>query len=49
MVYCSWRTIDLLESNGKMDPPEAKRWKEGLFRLMLRWGLESNDLIPPFT
>ncbi len=37
--------IDQEERDGEMDTAEAKRWKEGIFELMLRWRLEPEDLI----
>ena len=37
--------IDLEERDGEMDTAEAKRWKEGIFKLMLRWRLEPEHLV----
>ena len=44
-LYPSWRLIDLLEHTGRMPAAEAKRWKEGIFGLMLLWELEPDALI----
>ena len=43
-LYPSWRLIDLLEETGRMGP-EAKRWKEGIYGLVMRWGLKPDELI----
>ena len=47
MNLSAWRMIDLLEQAGEMDSDEAKRWREGIFELMLRWKLEPSHLTPP--
>ena len=47
-LYPSWRLIDVLEQHGKMPPEEARRWKEGIFGLMMLWGLEPDDLTKGF-
>ena len=43
-LWPAWRMIDLLEQAGEMDETEAKRWREGIFKLMLRWRLEPEHL-----
>ena len=44
-LYPSWRWIDLMERSGEMELDEANRWKEGIFGLMLRWGLEPDQVV----
>ena len=43
----AWRMVVALEQAGEMDAGEAKRWKDGIFELMQRWGLEPDQLISP--
>ena len=43
-LWPAWRFVDLLERAGEMDAGEAKRWRDGIFKLMLRWRLEPSDL-----
>ena len=43
-LWPAWRLIDLEERDGEMDTAEAKRWREGIFELMLRWGLAPEHL-----
>jgi len=40
--------VDALEQGGEMDAGEAQRWKDGIFQLMKRWGLEPDHLTSPF-
>jgi hypothetical protein len=42
-----WRLVDSLEQAGEMAAEDAVRWKHGIFRLMMLWGLEPDDLVPP--
>ncbi len=44
-LWPAWRMIDAMEKTGSMSPEEARRWKEGIYRLMERWGLEPGDLM----
>ena len=44
-LWPAWQMIDLEERDGEMDTAEAKRWREGIFKLMLRWGLEPESLV----
>ena len=37
-LWPAWRMIDLEERDGETDEAEARRWKEGIFELMLRCG-----------
>lgn len=46
-LYATWRYADLLEEIGEMSPQEARRWKEGVFGLMVLWGLEPDEVDPP--
>ena len=46
-LYPLWRYIDMMEQCGEADTDEAKRWKHGIFGLMLLWGLEPDDVLPP--
>ncbi len=46
-LYPAWRYLDLMEEVGEMPPQEAKRWKDGIFGLMERWGLRPDDLVTP--
>ena len=43
-LWPAWRMIDLEERDREIDPAEAKHWKEGIFKLMLRWRLEPEHL-----
>ena len=46
-LWPSWRIIDLLEQHGQMDATKAGLWKEGIYWLMVHWGLGPEDLIAP--
>ena len=44
-LFPAWRYVDLLEEMGEMHPREARRWKEGVYGLMVLWGMEPDDLL----
>lgn len=44
-LFPAWRYADLLEDMGKISPREARRWKEGIFGLMVLWGLEPDEVL----
>ncbi len=37
--------IDMMEQSGEMKAGEARRWKEGIYGLMVLWGLEPGDVV----
>ncbi len=39
--------VEALEQAGEIDAAQAARWKDGIFQLMKRWGLEPDNLISP--
>ncbi len=48
-LFPVWRFVDLMERRGEMSPDEAVQWKDGVFVLMLMWGLEPDDLVRSST
>ena len=44
-LFPLWSFIDRLEQAGDMSAAEATRWKDGIFELMVTWGLEPDDVI----
>ena len=44
MVWC---LVDSLEQAGEMASEDTVRWKHGIYGLMMLWGLEPDDLVPP--
>ena len=43
-LWPAWRVIDAMEP-GHMPAEEAKQWKDGIYGLMRRWGLEPGELV----
>ncbi len=35
----------MMEECGEMEAGEARRWKEGIYGLMLLWGLEPDEVL----
>ncbi len=46
-LWPAWKLIGLLEKAGEMDADEAQQWRDGIYRLMMRWKLEPSHLTPP--
>ena len=46
-LWPAWRLIDAMEPHGHMPADEAQQWKDGIFGLMRRWGLEPDDVVKP--
>ena len=44
-LWPAWRLIDAMEQSGHMPAEEAQQWKDGIFKLMQRWGLEPDELV----
>ena len=44
-LYPVGRWVDEMERRGEISPARTSRWKEGIFGLMLLWGLEPDDLV----
>lgn len=44
-LWAAWRLIDMDEQSGCIPTEQAQQWKEGIFELMLRWGLEPGELV----
>ena len=44
-LFPVWRFVDSMERHGEMSDHEAARWKDGVFALMVMWGLEPDDLV----
>ncbi len=36
-LFPAWKWIDIMEECGEIEAGEAKRWKEGIYGLMLLW------------
>ena len=34
-----------MEECGEIEPDEAQRWKEGIYGLMILWGLEPGEVV----
>ena len=41
-LFPSWKWIDIMEESGEM---EADEGKEGIYGLMLLWGLEPDEVV----
>ena len=46
-LFPVWCIVDQLQQLGGIDMREARRLKHGIFELMVRWGLEPEDLLGP--
>ena len=46
-LFPAWKRIDIMEECGEMKAGEAQRWKEGIYGLMVLWGLEPNEVLGP--
>lgn len=44
-LFPAWRYADLLEDMDEIGPRETRRWKEGIYGLMVLWGLEADEVI----
>ncbi len=41
----SMKWIDIMEEWGEIEADEARRWKEGIYGLMVLWGLEPDEVL----
>ena len=48
-LFPVWRFVDSMERRGEMGADEAVQWKDGVFVLMVMWGLEPDDLVRSST
>ena len=46
-MFPAWCYVDRLEHLGRISGSEAECCKNGIFGLMVLWGLEASDLIAP--
>ena len=46
-LFPAWKWIDIMEESGEMEAREARRWKEGIYGLMVLWELEPNEVLGP--
>ena len=44
-LFPAWKWIDMMEGSGEMEAGEARRWKEGIYGLMVLWGLEPDEVV----
>ncbi len=44
-LWPAWRLVDLMERHDHMPADEAQQWKDGIYGLMRRWGLEPDHLV----
>ncbi len=44
-LFPAWKWIDVMEECGEIDAGEARRWKEGIYGLMVLWGLEPDEVL----
>ena len=42
-LFPAWKWIDMMEQSGEIEAVETRRWKEGIYGLMVLWGLEPDD------
>ena len=43
-LFPAWKWIDMMEERGEIEADEARRWKEGIYGLMVLWGLEPGEV-----
>lgn len=46
-LFPVWCRVDEQERAGRIDAAEARRWKHGIYELMVRWAVEPGDLEKP--
>ena len=46
-LFPAWKWIDIMEECGEIEASEARLWKEGIYGLMVLWGLEPGELLGP--
>ena len=44
-LFPAWKWIDMMEDCGEIEAGEARRWKEGIYGLMVLWGLEPDEVV----
>ncbi len=43
-LFPAWKWIDMMEECGEIEAGEARRWKEGIYGLMVLWKLEPDEV-----
>ena len=43
-LFPAWKWIDMMEERDEINADEGRRWKEGIYELMVLWGLEPDEL-----
>ena len=46
-LFPARKWIDIMEERGEIEVDEARRWKEGIYGLMLLWGLGPDEVLEP--
>ncbi len=46
-LFPAWKWIDIMEEAGEIEADEARRWKEGIYGLMVLWKLEAGEVLGP--
>ena len=46
-LFPAWKWIDVMEERGEIGADEARRWKEGIYGLMVLWELEPDEVGAP--
>ncbi len=44
-LFPAWKWIDMMEECGDIETREARLWKEGIYGLMVLWGLEPDEVV----
>jgi hypothetical protein len=44
-LFPAWKWIDIMEECGEMDTDEGQLWKEGIYGLMVLWGMEAGEVL----
>ncbi len=43
-LFPAWKWIDMMEQGGEIAAGEARLWKQGIYGLMVLWGLEPDEV-----
>ena len=46
-LFPAWKWIDMMEECGEIEADETRRWKEGIYGLMVLWKLEPDEVSGP--
>ena len=44
-IFPAWKWINMMEESGEIEADEARRWKEGIYGLMVLWRLEPDEVV----